>query len=67
MSLKSLRTAAGLTRAQLAERSGVNARQIQRVENGESAAGNMTLRNALALADALHTDVRELLDDAPPF
>lgn len=55
------RVKAGLTQKQLAERSGVNIRQIQRVELGESDAGNLTARNLLAIADALGADPRALL------
>ena len=55
------RIKAGLTQKQLAERSGVNIRQIQRVELGESDAGNLTARNLLAIADALGADPRALL------
>lgn len=55
------RVKVGLTQKQLAERSGVNIRQIQRVELGESDAGNLTARNLLAIADALGADPRALL------
>ncbi len=55
------RRMAELTQAQLAEASGVNIRQIQRVELGEAEAGNLTARNLLAIADALGVDARELL------
>lgn len=55
-----LRTCAGLTQQALSASSGVNIRQIQRVESGESEAGNLTLRNAVAIADALGADVRDL-------
>ena len=51
----------GLTQKQLAEKSGVNVRQIQRVEGGTSSAGNLTAKNLLALADALEVDPRELI------
>lgn len=51
----------GLTQAQLSERSGVNIRQIQRVEGGTSSAGNLTAKNLLAIADALGVDPRALL------
>lgn len=56
-----LRKERGMTQAQLAAASGVNSRQIQRVELGTSKAENLTLKNALALADALEVDVRELI------
>ena len=55
------RRMAELTQAQLAEASGVNIRQIQRVELGEAEAGNLTARNLIAIADALGVDARELL------
>ena len=51
----------GLTQAQLAEASGVNIRQIQRVELGEAETGNLTARNLIAIADALGVDVRSLI------
>lgn len=59
--LQEARMEAGLTAAKLAEISGVGIRQIQRVELGESEAGNLTARNLLALADALGVDPRELI------
>ena len=55
------RRAEGLTQAELAEASGVNIRQIQRVELGEAEAGNLTAKNIIALADALGVDVRSLI------
>ena len=61
--LRTARLAAGLTQQQLAKLSGVNPRQIQRVELGESDAGNLTARNLLAIADALGVDPRELIAD----
>lgn len=55
------RRMAGMTQAQLADKSGVNARQIQRVELGEADVGNLTARNLIALADALDMDAKHLL------
>lgn len=55
------RLRAGLTQRELAERTGVNIRQLQRVELGESEAGNMTARNLLAIADALRVEPSSLL------
>lgn len=55
------RRSAGMTQAQLAAASGVNSRQIQRVELGEALAGNLTASNLLALADALGVDPHDLL------
>lgn len=55
------RRMAGMTQAELAAKSGVNIRQIQRVEIGEAETGNLTAQNLLAIADALGVDIRELL------
>ena len=57
-----LRVALGLTEKELAERSNINIRQIQKYEYGEYDTGKMMLRNAIALADALECDVRELME-----
>lgn len=59
--LQEARLAAGLTQKQLADASGVNIRQIQRVELGTAEGGNLTARNLLALADALGVDPRKLI------
>lgn len=59
--LERARLAAGLSQMQLAEVSGVNARQIRRVELGEAEAANLTAKNLLALADALGIDPRDLV------
>lgn len=59
--LKSLRACAGLTQQDLADRSGVNIRQIQRVELGASKAENLTAKNLLALADTLQVDPHDLI------
>lgn len=55
------RRAAGLTQKELADASGVNVRQIQRVELGEAEAGNLTAKNLLAIADALGVGPKELI------
>lgn len=55
------RRMAGMTQTELAEASGVNIRQIQRVELGEAEAGNLTARNLISVADALGVDARDLL------
>ena len=51
----------GYTQKELAEKSGINIRQIQKYESGEYDTGNMTLRNAIALAGAMGCDVKDLL------
>lgn len=61
--LRDARLAAGLTQQQLAKLSGVNSRQIQKVEAGEIKAGNMTASNLLAIADALGVDPRRLIQE----
>ena len=60
--LKIIRVNAGMTQQQLADASGVNIRQIRRVELGTSDAGNMSAINLLAIADVLGVDPRSLLD-----
>lgn len=55
------RLEAGMTQQDLSAASGVNVRQIQRVELCEAEAGNLTARNLLALADALDVDLRSLI------
>ena len=55
------RTALEMTQRELSEKSGINIRQIQKYESGEYDTGNMTLRNALALSEALKCEARDLL------
>lgn len=55
------RLGAGIEQKQLADLSGVNVRQIQRVELGEAEVGNLTAKNLLALADALGVELRDLI------
>ena len=50
-----------LTQKELAEKSGINIRQIQKYESGEYDTGNMTLKNAVALAHSLECSVDDLL------
>ena len=61
--LARLRVEAGLGQKELAEASGVGIRQIQSFESREREIANATLKNALALSDALGVHPRELLDD----
>lgn len=56
-----LRMKNGMTQNELAEKSGIYLRQIQRYDTGENDTGKMMLKNAIALADALGCDVRDLL------
>jgi DNA-binding XRE family transcriptional regulator len=52
-SVSARRLELGLTQKQLAEKSGINIRQIQKIESGEVSIRNITLANAIALAKAL--------------
>lgn len=65
MSLKELRLKRGLTQAQLADKvPGVNQARISAYETGVNDIGNMTLRTALQLCDALRVaNPRKLLDN----
>ena len=51
----------GFTQQQLANAAGVNTRLIQKLEGGETKAGNVTARNLLAIADALGVDPHALI------
>jgi len=62
MALKDLRQAAGMTQAALAEKSGVNIRQIRKIELGEIKIRNITLQNAARLAGALGVSIEALLE-----
>lgn len=55
------RQAAGLTQKQLAERIGLSARWVQKLENEEIPLCNILLRNAVALIEALEIAPEELL------
>lgn len=59
--LKELRTAAGLTQAQLAEKSGVNIRMIQYYENGFKDLNKAAFDTGLKIAEALGCDPRDLI------
>lgn len=62
MGLRELRQAKGLTLKQLAEISGVHYMKIHQIENGKIKPENMTLRNAIKLAEALGCTPDELLN-----
>jgi transcriptional regulator with XRE-family HTH domain len=59
--LRDLRAEAGITQAQLAAASGINLRQLQKIEAGEIKLGNVTLANAVALARALNIAAEDLI------
>lgn len=55
------RRSRGMTQRQLADTSGVNIRQIQKVEGGEAEAGNLTAKNLLSIAGALGVDAKDII------
>jgi len=64
MSFADLRRSSGLTQAALAAASGINIRQIQKLEAGEILPQNITLSTAVRLASALGCRPEDLLPDA---
>lgn len=56
-----LRTLAGLTQQQLANKSKIHIGQVQKIEYGQRDIGGVSLRIGLAIADALGVDPHELL------
>jgi transcriptional regulator with XRE-family HTH domain len=58
-----LRKERGMTQAQLAEKSGVHAQALSKLERGDRPTSNIRLSTALALADALQVDPHLLLDE----
>ena len=63
MSLKAKRLERGMTITELAKASSVHIVKIAQIESGKIDPANLTLRNAVKLADALHVDPRELLKE----
>lgn len=63
MSLKAKRLERGMTMTELAKASSVHIVKIAQIESRKIDPANMTLRNAVKLADALHVDPRELLKE----
>ena len=61
MSLKEKREARGLSVKELSKRSGVHWVKIYQLEAGKIKPENMSLRNAIRLADALFCDCRDLV------
>lgn len=61
MGIKEIRKSQGLTQKALAEKANINIRQIQKYESGEYDIGNMTLKNAVSIADALKCEIKDLL------
>lgn len=59
--IKTARQAAGLTQRQLAEKTGINIRQVQKIEAGEIQLGNLTAANFIRLCQALGLDPTKIL------
>lgn len=59
--LYTIRTSKGMTQAKLAELSGINARQIRKIETGEIKTKNITIGTITALAHALCVDIEDLI------
>ena len=59
--LKDLRMAAGLTQAELAQKSGINLRMIQYYEQGFKDLNKAAFETGLKLAEALGCDPRDLI------
>lgn len=61
MGLKEKRLEKGWTLKELAEKSDVHLVKIQQIESGRIKTENMTLRNAVKLANALECSTKDLL------
>jgi len=62
--LAELRTKAGLSQGKLSRATGIHVMVISKIERGVTKMENVTLKNAIALADALGVmDLRELLPE----
>lgn len=59
--IKMYRKKQGLTQANLANRAGLNIRQIQKIENGEAQTENVTLKTMQAIAQALNAKIDDLI------
>lgn len=59
--VKTYRKKQGLTQTDLANRAKLNMRLIQKIENGESKTENITLKTMLAIAQALHVKIDDLI------
>lgn len=59
--VKMYRKKQGLTQTDLANRAGLNIRQIQKIENGEVQTENITLKTMQAIAQALNVKIDDLI------
>lgn len=61
--LYTIRTSKGMTQTKLAELSGINARQIRKIETGEIKTKNITIGTITALAHALSVEIEDLIGE----
>lgn len=61
--LLTIRTSKGMTQTKLAELSGINARQIRKIESGEIKTRNITIGTITALAHALGVEIEDLVGE----
>lgn len=59
--IKTYRKKQGLTQTDLANRTKLNIRQIQKIENEEAKTENITLKTMQAIAQALHVKIDDLI------
>lgn len=59
--VKTYRKKQCLTQTDLANRAGLNIRQIQKIENGEVKTENITLKTMQAIAQALNVKIDDLI------
>lgn len=55
------RQVAGMTQKEVADASGINIRNIQKIESGQIDIGNITAKNLMALANALDVEPGDLM------
>lgn len=61
--LYAIRTAKGMTQSMLAELSGINSRQIRKIETGEIKTRNITIGTITALSRALGVEIEDLIGE----
>lgn len=59
--IKTYRKKQGLTQTDLANRAGLNIRQVQKIENDEVQTENVTLKTMQAIAQALNAKIDDLI------
>ena len=59
--IKTYRKKQGLRQTDLANLTGLNIRQIQKIENGEAKTENITLKTIQAIAQALNVKIDDLI------